>query len=648
MAHDRERVGGGSQAERTAAAGGIDDPFLRRSVLVALHLRRYLHFYVFTMIWALMLAAFPLLHGGDDDGDAGGEGAVATADAATGDTTDEAAGPAATDPSADALTAATPSGTAGATTGTGAARTSSGPARRATAPGAPVQVPKGAAIDASQANAAVQVGSGVTRSGVECKPGVPQIPNTSYAAPCQAKYEGANGGATYRGVSDTEIVIYRRNFPDTANSKAVDAVGQAAGAADDATAKMVRDTFIDYFNKSFELYGRKLVFKDYESENGSSTSEAQSKGKEGACVDADKIVKEFKAFMVYSSSQPFAECAAERQLMVNGAGAYFPESFYRKYHPYLWAGVTDCERINTYNAEYVGKRMAGKPAKWAKDALLTKKTRKFGIYTPDNDDYQRCATLFKSLMQSKYGAKSSDFSQYNYVLDISRFPDQAAQAIVQFAADGVTTVYLACDPISTIVLTQAAVKQNYGPEWYNLGVAGNDVDSLARLFHQGAVNGHFFGLSQLSSNAHLFGPTSQPGVVFKSITGKDIPEGTNGDFFTLVGLFDKFQAMGPVVTPANWARGVWSLPAMGAPDFPVGLVDYRNGYDGQPDHTAIDDAREVFWVCDGDGETCTGQSSDPYFNGDDGDNGTFKETMGGKRLNVGEWPSSEPPVYPPR
>ncbi len=83
--------------------------------------------------------------------------------------------------------------------------------------------------------------------------------------------------------------------------------------------------FVNYFNKNFELYGRTVKWIKYESENGNSTDEAQSKGKEGACLDADKIAKEIKVFAVSSGSSPFAECAAERKIVVFDAAAYYPE-----------------------------------------------------------------------------------------------------------------------------------------------------------------------------------------------------------------------------------------------------------------------------------------------------------------------------------
>ena len=636
-----------------AVAAEIGDPFLRRSVLTALHLRRYLPFYVFGTIWAVTLALFPTLQSRDDgpvaadsttslgvaDGSVASDGsAVDGSVAADGTTTDAGTGTAAGTVTTAAGSAPKAGGTRTGTAagGTTAAGTVGGETTNSGPPAAD----------------AVQRGTGTARGGFECKPGVPQVPGSSYAIPCQNTYSGANGGATFRGVTDKEIKVVRRKFPASANQRAVDQVNAQAGFASRETTEEVRKVFIDYFNKTYELYGRQVKYETYESPNGDSTNEAQSKGKEGACLDADELAQEIKPFAVIGGeggTQPFSECAAERKIPVTQASAYFPESYYRKYQPYMWNTVMECERISHQVAEYIGKRLLNKPAKYAGDAVMQKKTRYFGTYVPDNDGYQRCVGITHNDLKTKYGVQDTG-SQYNYQLDVSRFPDQAAQATVQFAADGVTTVILACDYISTTVLTAAAQRQGWHPEWLQIGTASNDTDNAARLFDQTQVNGHLFGPSQLGATTKIYGPDSEPGRVYKQATGKTIPEGTTGDYFGFVLAFNLFQAAGPVLTPENMGKGAMTIPPGGAPDFPLGywsLADGPGGEVGAGDHTTIDDSREIFWVADKNVDTASGaKSPDPYYNGPDNKNGTYKETYNGKRFRNGEWPSEDPPIYP--
>ena len=630
------------------AVEGIEDPFLRRTVKGALHLRRFMPFYVFGLIWVVTLALFPSIRdGGNDDpadgGFAGGSGAV-VADTGAGAPTEGST----TDPTAvaDAGAAPTAGGTASAGGGAqpGAAKPVAGAA------GAAAPAASSEPISAAEASSAIQRGTGTTRAGVPCTPETRQVPFSSYALPCQNAYTGPNGGATFRGVTDKEITIVRRKFPESANSRAVAEVNAQAGYASADTTEEVRKTFIEHFNKTYELYGRQVKYVVYESKNNaSSTDEAQSKGKELACLDAEDV-KGLNAFATLSGTPPFSECAAERSIPVFAASAYHPETYYRKYHPFLWNTVMECERISYQVAEYIGKRLHGKPAKWAGDPVLQKKTRYFGTYVPDNDAYQSCVKITNRELKAKYGVTDTG-PQYNYQLDISRFPDQAAQASVQFSAAGVTTVVLACDYISTTVLTAAAEQQQWRPEWLQIGTALNDADNSARLFHQGQVNGHLFGPSQLGATQKLIGENGEPGQVYKAATGKAIPEGTSGDYFSLVLMFNLLQAAGPNLTPAAIGVGAKTIPPGGAPDFPLGYWSLSDGPDGTPgagDHTTIDDSREIYWVSQGCGTTCTGTSSDPYYNGPDGEAGTYKETYGGKRFRNGEWPKEDPPIYPPR
>ncbi|HEX5265847.1 MAG TPA: hypothetical protein VFW24_03660, partial [Acidimicrobiales bacterium] len=128
----------------------------------------------------------------------------------------------------------------------------------------------------------VQVGTGTTTGGVKCSSGVAQIPY-SYAPPCVAKFTGSNGGATSNGVTSNEILIANRVFPSTANAAQVAAIAKQDGAALPVVDQQVRRTFVDYFNKTFELYGRKVVIQDVAA-SGNSTSEALNQGQAQACA----------------------------------------------------------------------------------------------------------------------------------------------------------------------------------------------------------------------------------------------------------------------------------------------------------------------------------------------------------------------------
>jgi hypothetical protein len=587
----------------------LDDPFARRALNVAYHLRHYVPLYAFGAVFALLLALFPTVNALRDDGTSpGANTGVAAGTGATGGTPGGVTG--------------TEEAT-GASTATGPAASTAGGPSAAPAPGAPAGV-------AAQASG----GTGVTRGGFDCQPGVRQLPFSQYAPPCVPKFEGANGGATYRGVTDKEIKIAVRKQADASgpNARAVDEANRAAGSADRGSALEMAKVYTELFNNTFELYGRKVVYQEYEG-TGIGTDEAQSKGREAACADATAIADDVKAFgdILYTTAQiesePFSACAAKKKLFVPNGAAYFPEKYYREWHPYVWNRVMECERITGDLSEYIGKRLLNKKAKWAGDPVFQAENRVFGTYVPDNDGYQHCVKQFEAKLKADYGGSIKH--RVNYQLDVSRFPDQAANAVVQFKAAGVTTLINACDYISTIFLTQAADSQDWHPEWLIIGVAAQDSDGNARLFSQDQVDGHMFGMSQLGRDKDINSKDGEAYKAWKLIRpDTEPPPGFGGVYYGVLDMFTKLQVAGPTLTPENVATGLQALPDAGGATGAFGTWSYRD------DHTAIDDSREVYWAGDATGY--------------DGKAGAYVETYGGKRFRQGQWPAEEPPIYPPK
>jgi hypothetical protein len=488
----------------------------------------------------------------------------------------------------------------------------------------------------------IEHGTGTARSGAACEPGVSQIPETVLSVPCLPEFTGDNGGATYRGVTEDTIRIVRRTFPETPNLEATREELQEAGFATPEVIVEVRDQFIDYFNENYELYGRHVEIVEYESRFGDSTAEALGEGREGACQDATYIAEELNAFGVIgggeagvtggAGSGPFSECAAERGLVVFNGGAYYPESWYQDLHPYVWNTAMDCEQVARHTAAYVENRLGDKPAEFAGDPELASRTRKFGSYTPEGTR-RVCNDLSREILEDHgvYDGEA-DTPTVRYALDISRFAEQAARAVVQWKADEVTTVIVGSDPISLEFLTEAAEDQDYHPEWVILGTAGQDSAVFGRAYDQDQADGHMFGLSLISGTEELYGRDSDPARLYRELNeGEQIPGGTTGGFFNSVHWFNLLQAAGPDLTPDNLARGVQSLPPLGGGD----RVLWHFG----DTHTATKDAREVYW----DGSAPPGPEEF-----DQSVQGNFVATNDGERYMADEWPAEDPPIYPDR
>ena len=549
----------------------LEDPVVRGAVRATVHVRRYLPLYVLGTVWVVMLALFPTIDRSNSagiragasggpvaPGATGGQapqpGAKPTGAAGTGPTGSTAAGGGAVQTAGGGSTTsgaattgggAATSGGGGASSGgatTGGATTSGGASTGAagseTTGGTDTGGGTGASAGGGETSAPAQSGpnvpspeqqSGVTRGGVQCSPGVRQVPFSDYAAPCVPKFEGNNGGTTYRGVTADTIRIGIRYYSDAGgpNQQVVDSFQAQAGLGSPDDRRFTRDTFIKYLNDNMELYGRQVKIERFDSQ-GISTDEAQSKGRETACADAAKAAQNGYFGVVHDQfgyiSEPFAECASTQQhLFVPLGGAYFPEQYYQRWHPYVFGTVMECERIAHQVAEYLGKRLNGKPAKWAKDVLYQNQNRVFGTYVPNNDGYQRCVNISESDFKDIYGGKIT--WRYNYVLDVSQFATEAARAVPQFKAAGVTTFLQACDTYPTLFLTQQAKAQSWGPEWLIIGVAGQDTENFARQWDQDTVAGHLFGMSQLGNNAKLFSKDGEAYKAFKAVNPDKEPPG---------------------------------------------------------------------------------------------------------------------------
>ena len=482
----------------------------------------------------------------------------------------------------------------------------------------------------------IESGTGTTKNGDECGEGDRQIPDTVYSVPCLPEFTGDNGGATSRGVTGDTIRLVFRDFPESANSQQTDQELRDRGLATTEDTDDIRDQFIEYLADHYELYGRKIEISEYTSQFSNATSELLGGNREEACQDATQIVDEIGAFGVIGDagqSGVFSECAAERGLMVFNGGAYYSEDWFRDQHPYVWSNTMDCSRVSAHVAEYIGKRLLDKPAKFAGDPELQEKTRTFATYVPENEQYAKCVDITENIVKDEYGGSGSQVI-VRYQLDISRFTEQAQRAVVQFKAEGVTTVVTAADPISIAALTTAANEQDYHPEWLTIGTAFADLNSFARGYDQEEVDGHLFGLSQLGENSAIFGPEGEVEPLYKKMTGEEILKGTTGEFYYLVNALNLLQAAGPDLTPENVAKGAWSLPPMGDEDSAAGVWWYGDSVKGDGgDHTVVQDSKEVYWDADAPPEATEA---------DQDAKGDYIPTYDGRRFVLGEWPEGEP------
>jgi hypothetical protein len=459
-----------------------------------------------------------------------------------------------------------------------------------------------------------------------CRPGVRQIPWSVYAPLCLPKFTGNNGGATYRGVTKDTIRFVVRKLPDDA---AVGPLASKQGLGNPDEWADVREELTDYFNQMFELYGRRVEIFTWTG-TGSTFDELKEEGAPAACNDA-KTIANMKppvfGVLPYGpagTSGPFSKCAAEEGLFVPSGPLFFPETSFQKWHPYVWGGVLAAvDDIGHDAAEYIGKRLAGRKATWAGDENFRSRQRKFGMYVPNNPAYAVGGDTIEEDGRSKWGFEVDE--RYDYENDPKTLGASVISAITQFKNAGVTTIILAGDFVSMQLLTQRAADQDYFPEWFTVGLAWTDYESVARSGNQKSVDGHLFGMSQFGG-PKMDDPNGEAFRAWRiAAPGKEAPELMSFVYYLMLDMFNKLQLAGPNLTPAAVAAGSKKYTG-GSARAAMGRWSYAYR------HSTVSDSREIFW--DNDAVAFDGQK------------GAHLETYDGRRFDRGEWPREAPPIYP--
>ena len=137
------------------------------------------------------------------------------------------------------------------------------------------------------------------------------------------KFTGNNGGRTYDGVTRSTITLSQREFPNAADTEEIEAQAKEAGSAIPQVISQVQQVFLNYFNKVYDLYGRKVVIKPYVTQ-ASFTTEELGQGQAQACADADghhqsdarvRADSGITNGTSFGGTGPFSQCAAEDHLV---------------------------------------------------------------------------------------------------------------------------------------------------------------------------------------------------------------------------------------------------------------------------------------------------------------------------------------------
>ena len=439
-----------------------------------------------------------------------------------------------------------------------------------------------------------------------------QVPGDPYSPPCLL-FIGDNGGGTSRGVTRDTISVALRL---TADPDLSSTIAKLAGTdLIDTTEDSVRtaEGLVDYFNSRFQLYGRRLRIVSYQG-RGAITRELLGAGQEQANADAIKVGSEIGAFADVSGlSEPYADALARQRVIAFGA-PYMSRQWFVNRRPYAWSIFTDCSLLAENGADWLDRRLMGRPARYA-GTDLANRPRKLGIVVPDNPEYQEC--LQTGLRIGR--AAGYEATPVSYSLDLTNLSNQAASIVAKLKAEGITSVAIFCDPILPVYLTAKAHEQGYYPEWVVQGTAFTDTDVAGQLYDQSEW-AHAFGISSLGERLPEragFGYNA-----YKAVRGDEPAHNVELIYHELYMIALGIQLAGPTLTPQTFERGMFSYPG-GSGD--AGTWGFGPGH-----YTPTQDFREIWWE----------PSRISTFNDHPG---TYVSS--GTRYRLGQVPAGDPPVF---
>ena len=451
-----------------------------------------------------------------------------------------------------------------------------------------------------------------------------------FAGACAAPYEGWNGGATDRGVTEDSIRIVWWLSQDV---DPVMAYITSAIYNDDTNADNEHTIrgLVDYYETYYETYGRRV---DLTVMIGSGNILDPA----AARADAVKVDEELDPFMVIGGpalTNAFAEELHARGIPCISCGPGQTPEYYRERPGMAYTIGKGPQQLNMMVAEYIGKRLAGGSAIHAGDPAMHDQERRFGrIWNLARRASVDANAQFEELL-AEYDVEIVE--SQSYILDPATLQESAGTVIARMKEAGVTSVIFNGDPIAPRDLTNEAAAQDYLPEWIVTGSVLVDTTAFARTYHQEQWS-HAFGISNLSARVDRSVASSH--FLYEWFHGEAPRANDNiGILDPAPGLFYAvLQAVGPELTIEGFNEALFvsdpTRRALTAPSLSYGDKD-RWPESQEPDYHGVDDIAEIWW-------DSTVEGLDEI---DRDGRGMWQFVNGGQRYLLGEIPDGPPQAF---
>jgi hypothetical protein len=445
-----------------------------------------------------------------------------------------------------------------------------------------------------------------------------------YAAPCVEPFTGSNGGATYTGVTEDEILVVRYDSDPSIDPAGAALVRATGLETNPETAHRTASDYVDIYNSMYELYGRKVKIVPFLG-TGASDDEAAAK--------ADAIaIADMKPFAVINgplqSAPTFAAELASRGVMcISPCAVSLPNAVAEDLAPYAWMNGTSPDQAAALASELIGKMAGPGKATMAGDEATKAKDRKYALvhYNTEDGAHTAVADALASSLEDN-GIELTD--DIEYILDASTIQEEARTQIARLESKGITTVIFYGDPLMPASLSKQATEQDFNPEWILGPNLLADTAVFGRSFDQEQwKNGFGLGLVQLQGRDDA----SDAWITYNWAYGGDPP---NDNYAAILpgirNFFAGVQLAGPELTPETYRDGMFRFPVSGGyPSRPQQSWG-EHGVWPDLDYGGNDDAAIIWWDPDAEG---TDES------GADG-TGMYRFANGGERYTLGNIPDS--------
>ena len=427
---------------------------------------------------------------------------------------------------------------------------------------------------------------------------------------CKPAWSGNNGGATYsKGVTgDTVKVVFY--VGQTGAVLAEEPQTESTIVCGPATTPEHFDKTIEvyeqFFNKHWQLYGRKIDMQVFRAQALSTDSAATRS-------EAVKVDQQIKPFLLINSFANEFVDETSRRGIVNFGGVGLSTQFLKGHAPFVFQLGQDTDTQNEMLAEYIAKRVDPYPTKWTGEESQAPNyspprgvQRKYAVLYP-GDAAQQLTGMGDDMLArlQRRGIPAARMKKYAYQSDATTWATQAPNLVAQMKADGITNMLIMVNPVFISFFTAAATNQNWFPEYVVTDFVLQGTSAIPRAVATNPVNGRptynqwkrAFGLSFNAAP-----PDVQKRCdgsrwerwgyrAYQSIDPGGEPDA--GFIIPFVGLMHAFQALenaGPRLDPGTYANGVFKLRSSA----PASKTDDRRGY-GPGDYAGSEDIVEIWW-----------------------------------------------------